>query len=121
MREFLARRWKRIVLAAAVIVVLALGAGQYTLWQRYGVFSWWSERPRFLEVRDRGYSGHGLQKNPEPHYCLLDTMFPFSYPIVAATPQGPDGRACDGTKGPSTVYLKWKDEPWTVYGRLGGP
>ncbi|MBF9328440.1 hypothetical protein [Mycobacteroides chelonae] len=121
MREFWASHWKRILVWSLAIVLVLGAAGQYTMWQRYGVFAWWDDKPRFLKVRDRGYSGHGLQKAPEPHYCVLGTMFPFSYPIAAASPKGPDGRDCETTEAPVTVYLKWKDEPWTVYGRLGGP
>ncbi|WP_155943058.1 hypothetical protein [Mycobacterium sp. 141] len=49
------RRRKRILITAAVLAVLAALSGQYTMWQRYGVFDWWSAQPEFLKLHGRDY------------------------------------------------------------------
>lgn len=111
---------KRILTIAAVLVVLGALWGQYTMWQRYGVFDWWSAQPQFLKLHGRDYERGHFHNPPAPHYCVIDTMFPFDYPIAAAVQDGPDGSPC-GTRDRSGVYLRWKDGTWTQYQLLGGP
>lgn len=112
---------KRILIVAVILVVLAALWGQYTMWQRYGVFDWWSARPQFLKADGRDYA-RGDTRAPAPHYCVIESMFPFDYPIAAEVEDGPDGRPCPPARGAGTfVYLRWKDGKWTVYGLQGGP
>lgn len=112
---------KRILITAAVIIVVIVGYGQWSMWDRYGVFNWWSAQPRFLKVNDRGYKQGIHPADPAPNYCLLDKAFPFDYPIVAATDSGIDGSACAFKGTPTVVYLRWKDQPWRPYVLLGAP
>lgn len=111
---------KRILIIAAVLVVLGALWGQYTMWQRYGVFNWWSAQPEFLKLNGRDWERGSFHNPPTPHYCVFDTMFPFDYPIAGAVPDGPDGLPC-GTRNSTGVYLRWKDGTWTEYQLLGGP
>lgn len=112
---------KRILIIAAVLVLLAALWGQYTMWQRYGVFNWWSAQPRFVKVLGRDYERGKLHNSPAPHYCVIDTMFPFDYPIAAEVDDGPDGRPCNFHGTTTMVSLRWKDGTWTQYQLLGGP
>lgn len=112
---------KRILIIAAVLVLLGALWGQYTMWQRYGVFNWWSAQPRFVKVLGRDYERGKLHNPPAPHYCVIDRMFPFDYPIAADVEDGPDGRPCNFHGTTTVVSLRWKDGTWTQYQLLGGP
>ncbi|MGJ6127219.1 hypothetical protein QN239_32060 [Mycolicibacterium sp. Y3] len=110
---------KRLAIIVVALVGIPVMSAQYTMWDRYGVFDWWSAQPEFLKINGRDYE-RGYDRAPAPHYCVFDTMFPFDYPIAAAVKDGPDGSPC-GTRDSTGVYLRWKDGRWTAYGLLGGP
>lgn len=89
------RRRNRILAGGVILIAFAAMWGQYSMWQRYGVFDWWSAQPRFVKVLGRDYERGRFHNPPTPHYCIIDTMFPFAYPIAADVVGGPDGRRCD--------------------------
>lgn len=116
-----ASRRKRLVVIVVAVVAIAALWGQRDMWNRYGVFDWWSAKPRFIKANGRDYE-RGDDHEPGPHYCVIDTMFPFNYPIAADTEAGTAGRPCPPPHGASTfVYLHWKDNKWTVYVLQGAP
>ncbi len=115
------RRRNRILAGGVILIAFAAMWGQYSMWQRYGVFDWWSAQPRFAKVLGRDYERGRFHNPPTPHYCIIDTMFPFAYPIAADVVGGPDGRPCDFHGTPTGVYLRWKDGTWTQYQLLGAP
>lgn len=118
MKSYVSQYCKKILFAVLSLILISACTAQYVLWQRYGVWNWWSAKPHYLKVHGRDYK-QGAEEKPAPYYCVISTMFPFNYPIAAASDSGPDGKRCTGKKAGTYIYLRWEDGSWTAYGIQG--